>query len=79
MTCIASLPGNLSLPVTYTYRWINTFNNYVWITQSSTFNINYVNVSNAGLYECGVIASVNSRYVSESVEIAFGYLTVTSM
>ena len=61
------------------YHWFNTFNDYLWTNQSSTFNIHNVNVSSAGPYECYITASVNSRYVHDSVEFAIGYLTVISM
>ena len=78
MTCIASLPVNLSLPVIFVYYWYHTTFGYFRI-YNSTLNINNVNVSNAGLYECYAFASVNSSYVYESAEYAFGYLTVTGM
>ena len=77
MTCIASLPGNLNLPVIFVYHWYTKFGFFVF--DNSTLNLNNVNVSNAGWYECFVlvIASVNSIYVSESARYAVGYLTVT--
>ena len=78
LTCIASLPGNLNLPVMFIYHWYtNKFGFFVF--DNSTLNINNVNVSNAGWYECIVliIASVNSIYVSKSALSAVGYLTVT--
>ena len=78
LTCIASLPGNLSLPVIYEYYWYHTTFAYFRI-YNSTLIINNVNVSNAGWYECAVIALVNSNYVSTSLQFAVGYLTVTGM
>ena len=76
LTCIASLPGNLSLPVIFIYDWYHT----AFGTSDSAFlNINNVTVSNAGQYVCAVLASVNFSYVTGSSGYGVGYLTVTSM
>ena len=78
LTCIASLPVNLSLPVIFVYYWFHSSFDYFRI-YNSTLNISNVNVSSAGQYECFAFASVNSSYVYESAQYAFGYLTVTGM
>ena len=61
----------------YIYHWSHTA--YSISVNNSTLNINNVNVSSAGQYVCAVLASVNSNYVSDTLALAFGYLTVTGM
>ena len=73
MTCIASLPGSLSLPVTYIYGWSPVTD------KDDTLDINNAVVSNAGQYRCNVTAiySGANAYISSSFGASVGYLTVT--